>query len=276
MGICQVNCYKTHNELTLYPLGKCPFAPSVRDDFIRAAGHVSRRKLNRLVCGPYQRALLRRGVSKRVDVEDERIPIPQQLMEYAGAVGMMLIDKITYVNGQVEAGMGRAMNRIEREVTRLDESLGEQTTLVAEAQGDIETLIADARRKTATIDRLERLVDELLERVTVLEGRQDNPIEIPDSSTPLPIRIVIDDAHRLVPIEELVPSSEDGEEGVNLDEVFQVNPDLEEIYRVRPGEAFEEGEMILDVLRRRNARAEEVPKYVDPPAYNDPGYTSDH
>ena len=28
MGICRANCYKTHNELTLYPLGKCPFAPS--------------------------------------------------------------------------------------------------------------------------------------------------------------------------------------------------------------------------------------------------------
>jgi len=30
VGICQVNCFKTHNELTLYPLGKCPFAPSVK------------------------------------------------------------------------------------------------------------------------------------------------------------------------------------------------------------------------------------------------------
>jgi len=29
VGICQVNCFKTHNELTLCPLGKCPFTPSV-------------------------------------------------------------------------------------------------------------------------------------------------------------------------------------------------------------------------------------------------------
>jgi len=28
VGICQANCFKTHNKLTLYPLGKCPFAPS--------------------------------------------------------------------------------------------------------------------------------------------------------------------------------------------------------------------------------------------------------
>jgi len=42
------------------------------------------------------------------------------------------------------------------------------------------------------------------------------------------------------------------------------------------GEEYADGETILDVLRRRNARAEEVPEYVDPPAYNDPGYVSDH
>ena len=35
MGICQVNCYKTHNELTLYPLGKCPFAPSVKSKALK-------------------------------------------------------------------------------------------------------------------------------------------------------------------------------------------------------------------------------------------------
>jgi len=45
---------------------------------------------------------------------------------------------------------------------------------------------------------------------------------------------------------------------------------------VMPGEEYVDGETILDVLRRRNARAEEVPEYVDPPAYNDPGYVSDH
>jgi len=28
VGIFQVNCFKTHNKLTMCPLGKCPFAPS--------------------------------------------------------------------------------------------------------------------------------------------------------------------------------------------------------------------------------------------------------
>jgi len=135
----------------------------------------------------------------------------QQAMEYAGSVGTMLLDEVAYVNGQTESSMGRAMNGIEREVERVDEAVVEHTTLIAEA-----------RRKDHEIDRLRELVDELLNRVMVLEGRQDNPIEIPDSPVPLPVWIHIDDAHRLVPIEELVPDSEgeEGDGGVDLEEVF--------------------------------------------------------
>ena len=138
------------------------FEDLFRDDFTMAASRVSRRKLNRLETSPYQRALLHQGVSKRVDVEDERIPVLHQAMEYAGAVGTMLLDEVAYVNGQTQSGMGRAMNGIEWEVKCVDEAVVEHTMLVAEAQGDIETLIADARRKTEQIDRLQRLVDELL------------------------------------------------------------------------------------------------------------------
>jgi len=243
------------------------FEDLFRDDFIMAAGQVLRRKLNRLTTGPYQWALLRRGVSKRVDPEDERVPVLQQAMEYAGSVGTMLLDEVAYVNGQTESGMGRAMNGIEQEVEQVDEGVVEHTTLIAEAQGDIETLIAEVRRKDHKIDRLRELVDELLNRVTALEGHEDNPIEIPDSPVALPVRILIDDAHRLVPIEELVPDSEGEEDG---------GVDLEEVFRVMPGEEYADGETILDVLRRRNARAEEVPEYIDPPSYNDPGYVSDH
>ena len=161
--------------------------------------------------------------------------------------------------------MGRAMTGIEREVEWVNEAVVKHMTLITEAQGDIETLITEAHRKDHEIDQLQGLVNELLNRVTVLEGCQDNPIEIPDSPVPLPVWIQVDDAHRLVPIKELVPDPEGEGEGV----------DLEEVFRVRPGEEYEDGETILDVLQR-NARAEEVPKYEEPPSYNDPGYVSDH
>jgi len=68
------------------------------DDFIMAAGRVARRKLDRLETGPYQRALLRWGVTKKVDVEDERVPVLQQAMEYTGAVGAMVMDELAYVH----------------------------------------------------------------------------------------------------------------------------------------------------------------------------------
>ena len=52
-----------------------------------AAGRVGRRKLNRMETGPYQRALINRGVTMKVDAEDEKVPVLQQAMEYTGAVG---------------------------------------------------------------------------------------------------------------------------------------------------------------------------------------------
>jgi len=37
-----------------------------------------------------------------------------------------------------------------------------------------------------------------------------------------------------------------------------------------------DGEDILDVLRRRNLRGDEVPEYEEALVYDDPGYISDH
>ena len=52
--------------------------------------------------------------------------------------------------------------------------------------------------------------------------------------------------------------------------------DLDEVFCVLPGEEYEEGESILDVLQRRNLRSDEVPVYEEAPAYDDPGYILDH
>ena len=40
------------------------------------------------------------------------------------------------------------------------------------------------------------------------------------------------------------------------------------------GEIFKDGEMILDILKRRNLRDDEVPRYLAPLDYNDLGYLS--
>jgi len=48
--------------------------------------------------GPYQQALLHRGITTKVDAEDERILILRQAMEYTGAVGTMVMDELSYVH----------------------------------------------------------------------------------------------------------------------------------------------------------------------------------
>jgi len=205
------------------------FEDLFRDDFIMAAGRVSRRKLNRLETGPYQRALLRRGVTKKVDVEDERIPVLQQAMEYTGAVGTMVMDELAYVHERTEAGMGTAMNGIEREVTRVEDRVSEHETLIEEVQGDVTNLIAGARTSANIEDALRievtglrHLVSQLLRRVTALEGRQEHPIEVEDDSdeeaeessedeapVPVPAPGMV---YQLVPIEDLEEESEEVED----------------------------------------------------------------
>jgi len=165
------------------------FEDLYRDDFIMASGRVARRKLDRLATGPYQRALLRRGVTTKVDTEDERVPVLQQAMEYAGAVGTMVMDELAYVHENTERGMGTAMNGIEREVTRVEDRVSEHETLIEEVQGDVTNLIAGARMSANIEDALRievtglrHLVSQLLRRVTALEGRQEHPIEVEDDS----------------------------------------------------------------------------------------------
>jgi len=193
-----------------------------------ASGRVARRKLDRLATGPYQRALLRRGVTTKVDTEDERVPVLQQAMEYAGAVETMVMDELAYVHENTEQGMGTAMNGIEREVTRVEDRVSEHETLIEEVQGDVTNLIAGARTSANIEDALRievtglrHLVSQLLHRVTALEGRQEHPIEVEDDSdeeaeesseeeaVPVPAPGMV---YQLVPIEDLEEESEEVED----------------------------------------------------------------
>ena len=95
--------FQTHSSATWPKEG---FEDLFRDDFVNAVGWVSRRKLEWLETEPYRCTLLKRGVSKRRDIEDEDRPILTQAMEYAGAVGTMLMDKLAHVHERVEEGIG--------------------------------------------------------------------------------------------------------------------------------------------------------------------------
>jgi len=194
-----------------------------------AAGHVARRKLYRMETGPYQRALLHRGITTKVDAEDERIPVLQQLMEYTGAVGTMVMDELAYVHERTETGLGMAMTGIEREVTRVEDWVSEHETLIKEVQGDVGNLIAGARTSANIEDALRievtglhHLVSQLLRRVTALEGRQEHPIEVEDDldeeaeessegEAPVPVP-ALGMVYQLVLIEDLVEEEEEVED----------------------------------------------------------------
>jgi len=154
-------------------------------------------------------------------------------MEYAGAVGTMVMDELAYVHERTEAGMGTAMNGIEQEVTRVEDRVSEHETLIEEVQGDVTNLIAGARTSANIEDALRievtglrHLVSQLLRRVTALEGRQEHPIEVEDDSddeeaeeslgdeapVPVPAPGMV---YQLVPIEDL----EDDEEEVEDSEI---------------------------------------------------------
>jgi len=217
-----------------------------------ASGRVARRKLDRLATSPYQRALLRRGVTTKVDVEDEKVPVLQQAMEYAGAVGTMVMDELAYVHERTETGMGTAMNGIEREVTRVEDRVSEHETLIEEVQGDVTNLIAGARTSTNIEDALRievtglrHLVSQLLRRVMALEGRQEHPIEVEDDSDEEEAEESLEDeapvpvpapgmVYQLVPIEDLGEESE-GVEDSEIEEGLAI-----EIAAMDPAPAYTE------------------------------------
>jgi len=150
-------------------------------------------------------------------------------MEYAGAVGTMVMDELAYVHERTETGMGMAMNGIEREVMRVEDRVSEHEMLIEEIQGDVGNLIAGARTSANIEDALRievtglrHLVSQLLRRVMALEGRQEHPIEVEDNSdeeaeessedealVPVPAPDMV---YQLVPIEDLGEEEEEVED----------------------------------------------------------------
>ena len=248
-----------------------------RDDFLQATVRVGRRALRGLELAPYPVALLRHGLRTRIDVDHESSWILDQAMEYAGAVGVMAMEQVALVNEQVLTDHTFGGTALRDFMLDHEERLAEVESFPGIMDGHLWDLQRRDWIQQDGICDLRGLVDQLLERVTVLEGRRDTPIEIPDSPVPLPIHILLPVEHQLVPIEELNPDSgEDKELWAIAEDQARVleGRDAEELGL--EGELFVDGENILDVLRRRNLRGDEVPEYEEPPEYNDPGYTSDH
>ena len=237
---------------------------------------MGRRGLRSLELDPYPMALLRRGLRTRIDRDPESSRIVDQAMEYTGAIGAMAMEQMAQINDRIPTDHTFGGTALRDFMSDHEERLAEVESFPGIMDGHLRDLQRRDRLQQEEIGELRDLVGELLERVTVLEGRRDTPIEIPDSPVPLPVRI-LPGPHILVPIEELNPNSDEDEAlwAIAEDQARVLEGrDAEELGIA--GEAFVDGEDFTDVLRRQNLRGDEVPEYEEPLDYNDPGYTSDH
>ena len=82
-------------------------------DFVSIAGHVSRRKLDWLVLGPYQWAVLRRGVNRCSEYDEVVDPDVLMGMEYAGLVRTMVIDEVVEVNERTSGAIDILQEKIQ-------------------------------------------------------------------------------------------------------------------------------------------------------------------
>ena len=119
------------------------------------------------------------------------------------------------------------------------------------------------------VSQLERLVDELLVRVTVLEGTQGNLIKIPDSLALIPIPLP--ESNLLV---KIVDGIDDDMAQVIVEDQAGVSVTEGRAFGI-DGEIFEEGEDMYDVLWQVVARDQEIPRYPKVPGYDDLNYIPD-
>ena len=173
---------------------------------------VGRHALRSLKLVPYLMALLRRGLRTQIDVDHESSWVLDQAMEYAGAVRAMTMEQVALVNERVLTDHtfgGRALRDF---MSDHEERLAEVESFLGIMDGRLQDLQRRDQIQQDKICDLRGLVDQLLERVTVLEGRRDSLIEISDSPVPLPICILLSVEHQLVPIKELNLDSGEDEE----------------------------------------------------------------
>jgi len=166
------------------------FPELYRSDFITAVGRVSRRQLDRLEVGPYQKALLKRGLSKRDKEEEEASSSDvHQAMEYATLVGTMLVDDLVSVNERVRNTLDVQSDRIgewwedyqENDVRMLsleewkDVMMADLASLevrLNQDELDKELMVQETEGLKVRVEGLERQVVESRQEVALLMGER--------------------------------------------------------------------------------------------------------
>ena len=145
-------------------------------DFVSIAGRVSRRKLDRLVLGPYQRALLRRGVHRRSEFDEVVDPDVLMGMEYAGSVGTMVIDEMAEINDRTSNAVDVLQDKVSRLEAQVASLLDERHSFRREAAS------LRAVNSECTLQMAELMTEVRGMRLfhTVMQHGPGNPIVIED------------------------------------------------------------------------------------------------
>ena len=199
-AICSLQdleCVKYLRECELVTIPGEGFVDLHHWDFIRMAGCVSHCKLERLILGPDQMALLHQGVLRQNthdEVESEDILMG---MEYVGAVGMMVIDKLAEVNSRVSTtvdGLKAKTKELEWDEEDLDSRLEAEKEKVQELEERVvhlemerhllhqETSSAKAASSECVLQIAELMTEVWAMRLfqTVLQHGPGNPIVVED------------------------------------------------------------------------------------------------
>ena len=134
------------------PAGDNGFPDLDLQDFLVATRRVGRRRMARLRMTDHNSELLSRGLQARMDDREDRNPVVEACLGYAGAVGVMAMDALASDGERTD----EAMQGIVESVRRVDARQDEWTELMGTQSGRIDALAAELVDARAVMEEMRR------------------------------------------------------------------------------------------------------------------------
>ena len=134
------------------PAGDNGFPDLDLQDFLVATRRVGRRHMARLRMTDHNSELLSRGLQARMDDREDRNPVVEACLGYAGAVGVMAMDAMASDGERTD----EAMQGIVESVRRVDARQDEWAELMGTQSGRVDALAAELVDARAVMEELRR------------------------------------------------------------------------------------------------------------------------
>ena len=134
------------------PAGDNGFPELDLQDFLVATRRVGRRRMARLRMTDHNSELLSRGLQARMDDREDRNPVVEACLGYAGAVGVMAMDALASDGERTD----EAMQGIVESVRRVDARQDEWTELMGTQSGRVDALAAELVDAREVMEELRR------------------------------------------------------------------------------------------------------------------------